>query len=123
MAGRGRCSPRASPAAYARGDADVDESGLRFGGMLETPAYGSFTLDAILRHSSDDAVEGLRQPVHAGTAQPADEWRWFVDNALGVTDAASDLARRQYRFYVPTIPMNGGRHCLENGSPAGSPRR
>ena len=91
-----------------RGDADVDESGLRFGGILETPAYGSFTLDAILRHSSDDAVEGSGSQFTLVQRNLPMNGGWFVDNALGVTNTpASDLARRQYRFYVPTIPMNG----------------
>jgi len=89
------------------GDTSLDESGARLGGMLDTPDYGAFTLDAIFRSSNDDENGSGSQftlvqrdfPMNGG---------WRVNNALGVSNTpASDLARQQYRFFMPTIPMNG----------------
>ena len=90
-----------------RNDVDLDESGLRLGAMLDTPNFGAITVDANLRTSGgygDDAgslitVYQLGLPMNGG---------WRVDNALGAFNTpAVDMARNQYRFYVPSIVNNG----------------
>lgn len=92
----------------ANDEFDSDESGLRIGGMLDTPNYGAFTLDASWRTSdsygfgSGGLVTLLQRglPVQGG---------WSVNNALGVFNTpTTDLSRHQYRFFVPTLPTAGG---------------
>ena len=89
-------------------DDDIDESGVRVGGFLDTPDYGAFTLDAVFRSSNDRQDNGSGSQFTLVQRDLPMNGGWFFNNALGVTNTpASDLARRQYRFYVPTIPMNG----------------
>ncbi|MFO1207305.1 MAG: hypothetical protein U1E63_16540 [Burkholderiales bacterium] len=90
-----------------RNDHQINESGIRLGGLLDTPNYGAFALDANLRTSNNDLIgsggmvslwqRGL--PMNGG---------WFGNNALGVFNSPSvDLARQQYRFFIPTLPTVG----------------
>ena len=75
--------------------------------MLDTPNYGALSLEANLRTSagrsdSSGNLFSLHQiglPMNGG---------WLVNNAMGATNApAVDLARSQYRFFVPVILSNG----------------
>lgn len=90
-----------------RNDRQINESGIRLGGLLDTPQYGAFALDANLRTSNNDLIgsggmvslwqRGL--PMNGG---------WFGNNAVGVFNSPSiDLARQQYRFFIPTLPTVG----------------
>ncbi len=91
----------------SRDEYDSDESGIRVGGMLDTPDYGAFTLDANWRASDSYGFGsgGLFTLLQRGL--PVDGG-WSVNNALGVFNTpAADLSRRQYRFFVPTIPTGG----------------
>ena len=90
-----------------RNDRQINESGIRLGGMLDTPNYGAFTLDANLRSSNSDLIGsgGLVSLWQRGLPMNGG---WFANNALGVFNSPSiDLARQQYRFFIPTIPTVG----------------
>ena len=96
---------------YSIGDdgngVSYNESGVRLGGMLNTPDYGAFTLDAIVRESNSDDYGSGNMLTLAQRGMPMNGG-WYFDNSLGATNTpATDLARRQFRFYVPTIPING----------------
>ncbi len=90
-----------------RNDRQINENGVRLGGLLDTPNYGAFSLDANLRSSNNDLIGsgGLvslwqrNLPMNGG---------WMGNNALGVFNSPSvDLARQQYRFFIPTLPTVG----------------
>ena len=86
---------------------DFREHGLRFSGMLDTPHHGALTLDAHLRSSSGRG-EGSGNLVTLVQRSLPMNGDWFVNNTLGVTNTpATDLARQQQRFTVPTLPMSG----------------
>lgn len=90
-----------------RNDRQINESGVRLGGLLDTPNYGAFTLDANLRSSNNDLIGsgGLVSLWQRGLPMNGG---WFGNNALGVFNSPSiDLARQQYRFFIPTIPTVG----------------
>lgn len=90
-----------------RNDRQINESGIRLGGMLDTPNYGAFTLDANLRTANDDRIGsgGLVSLWQRGLPMNGG---WFGNNALGVFNSPSvDLARQQYRFFIPTLPTVG----------------
>ena len=90
-----------------RDDVDLDESGLRLGGMIDTPNFGAITVDANLRTAGGygDDAGSLITVYQLGLPMNGD---WRVDNALGAFNTpAVDLARNQYRFYVPSIVNNG----------------
>ena len=98
---------QATTSRLTRNDRRADESGVRMGGMLETPDYGALTLDASLRASSDFTFGSgglftlwqLGLPMNGG---------WFGNNALGVFNTPStDLARQQFRFFIPSIATAG----------------
>ena len=86
---------------------DFDEAGVHLGGMLDTPNYGALSLDANLRTSAgrSDSSGNLFSLHQIGLPM---DGGWLVNNSLGVTNApAVDLARSQYRFFVPVILSNG----------------
>lgn len=98
---------QATTSRVTRNDVNSDESGVQLGGMLDTPNYGALSLEANLRTSagrsdSSGNLLSLHQiglPMNGG---------WVVNNSLGATNApAVDLARSQYRFFVPVILSNG----------------
>lgn len=89
-----------------RDDTELDESGLRIGGMLETPGYGAFTLDATLRLSgSEDGTGNMISLIQRGMPVSS---TWRMNGSIGVNFApVADLARRQARFFVPSLQMSG----------------
>jgi len=98
---------QATTSRVTRGDDDLDENGLRLGGMIDTPNYGAITLDANFRAADgygDDSgylvtVYQIGLPMNGG---------WRADNALGAFNTpAVDLSQTQYRFFVPSIINNG----------------
>lgn len=90
-----------------RDGADLNEAGVQFGGMLDTPDYGAITLDATLRASGSNGEDSGNLITLVQRGLPMNGG-WSMNNAAGVINSPTgDLARRQYRFYVPTIQMNG----------------
>lgn len=86
---------------------ELREHGVRVSGMLDTPQHGALTLDAHLR-SSNGSGDGSGNLVTLVQRSLPMNGEWFVNNTLGVTNTpAVDLARRQQRFPVPTLPMSG----------------
>jgi hypothetical protein len=100
-------SALASTSRVTRGDDELNEDGLRLGGMIDTPNHGAITLDANFRTADgydDDSgylvtVYQIGMPMNGG---------WRVDNAVGAFNTpAVDLSQSQYRFFVPSIINNG----------------
>ncbi|MCL1634977.1 carboxypeptidase-like regulatory domain-containing protein [Luteimonas sp. SX5] len=94
-----------------RGDETFNEEGIAAGGFWETPAWGSFSLDATLFHSNRDRFEQ-----DSGWGGAATLWQrnlyvdggWHLDNGLGAINTPSlGLQRGQYRFFLPTVPFAG----------------
>lgn len=94
-----------------RGDETFSEEGVSAGGFWETPAWGSFSLDANVFHSNRDRFER-----NGGWGGAATLWQrnvfvdggWRLDNGLGVINTPSlDLQREQYRFFLPTVAFAG----------------
>ncbi len=98
---------QATTSRVTRNDIDSDESGVQLGGMLDTPNHGALSLEANLRTSAGNgdnsgnlvSLHQIGLPMNGG---------WIVNNSLGATNApAVDLARSQYRFFVPVLLSNG----------------
>ena len=90
-----------------RDDLDQDEDGLRLGGMIDTPNFGAFSFEATLRRSDGFGDESGSMFTLYQLGLPMDGG-WRVNNALGVSNSpAVDLARSQYRFFVPVMLNNG----------------
>lgn len=94
-----------------RGGDTFSEQGLSAGGFWETPAWGSFSLDATVFHNNRDRPER-----DSGRGGAATLWQrnlfvdggWRVDNGLGVLNTpAPGLQREQYRFFLPTVSFAG----------------
>jgi len=78
------------------------ENGLVMSARLETLEYGAYSLDATLRSGASSSVFTLWQ-----RGLPFDNG-WRANNGFGMLNTPSiDLARQQYRFFVPTFPMVG----------------
>lgn len=78
------------------------ESGIAASARIDTLSYGALTLDVVLRHNPSDAM------VTAWQRGLAFDGGWRADNGVGMLNTpAIDLARQQYRFYLPTFPMVG----------------
>ena len=78
------------------------ENGLVMSGRLETLEYGAYSLDATVRNGSSSSIFTLwqrRLPFDGG---------WFANNGVGMLNTPGiDLARQQYRFFIPTFPIVG----------------
>lgn len=78
------------------------ESGISASARVDTLKYGALTLDLTLRHNPSDVM------VTAWQRGLAFDGGWRADNGVGMLNTpAIDLARQQYRFYLPTFPMVG----------------
>lgn len=91
----------------SRGGSDLNEAGARFGGMIDTPQYGAFTLDATVRFMGSEGSDSgnMITLVQRGLPVSSD---WYMNNSVGVSfTPMGELARRQNRFFVPTIQMAG----------------
>jgi SdrD B-like domain len=79
------------------------ENGARFSAALDTPQYGALSIDATARARPGSFIGSV---VQRGLAF---DNNWWANNALGVvTTLGIDLARSQYRFFVPTFAALGG---------------
>jgi len=91
----------------SRDDASTNEAGMRFGGMLDTPAFGAFTIDATVRVAGSEGQESGNMITLMQRGMPISS-AWSMNSTLGVTySPMGDLARRQARFFVPAIQMSG----------------
>ena len=87
---------------FKRSDGTTHENGLTFGGRLDTPEYGAFSLDGAVRGRASDSLLTLWQ-----RGMPFDGG-WRANNGLGMLNTpALELSRTQYRFYLPTFPIAG----------------
>jgi len=90
-----------------RDDASTNEAGIRFGGMLDTPGFGAFTVDATVRVAGSDGQESGNMITLMQRGMPVSS-EWFMNSTVGVAySPMGDLARRQARFFVPAIQMSG----------------
>lgn len=94
-----------------RGSESFDEQGLAANGFWETATLGNFSLDATVFRSDRERFRD-----NDGIGGSATLWQrylhldggWRVDNGLGVLNTPSlPLQRKQYRFYLPTVPFAG----------------
>lgn len=78
------------------------EDGLLFGFRRETENYGAFSLEGALREGGHSVITGWQRNI-------AFEGDWRANNGLGMLNTPStELTRRQYRFFIPTMTMAGG---------------
>ena len=78
------------------------ENGMVLSGRLETLEYGAFSLDATVRNGGASSVVTLWQ-----RGLPFDNG-WIANNAAGMLNTPGiELARSQYRFFIPTFPIAG----------------
>lgn len=79
-----------------------DEAGVSASARVDTVKYGALTLDLTLRHNPNGAVGTVWQ---RGLAF---DGGWRADNGAGMLNTPSiELSRQQYRFFLPTFPING----------------
>lgn len=78
------------------------ENGMVLSARLDTLEYGAFTVDATVRGSGSQGIATLWQ-----RAMPFDRG-WIANNGLGMLNTPMiDMARQQFRFYLPTFPIAG----------------
>lgn len=87
----------------------VQENGILFSLHRETENYGALSVEGSVREGSGVVTVWQRNlPFDNG---------WRVNNGLGMLNTPSiDLARRQYRFFVPTTVMQGVSTEWTNGT-------
>ena len=79
------------------------ENGARISAALDTPQYGALSIDATARVRPGSFIGSV---VQRGLAF---DYGWWANNGLGVvTTLGIDLARSQYRFFIPTFAALGG---------------
>ena len=87
---------------YSDGGPYRHESGAAFAGRVDTSNLGAFSVDGVLRYAPRGAALAIIQrglPFDGG---------WQANNGVGtVYTPTIDLARSQYRFYLPTFPVLG----------------
>src|SRR5574338_777147 len=80
----------------------LHENGLLLGFMRETESYGAVSLEGSLPEGGNGVFTAWQRGV-------AFNGGWQANNGLGVLYTPSiDLARRQYRFFIPIMTMVGG---------------
>lgn len=78
------------------------ENGMVLSARLDTLEYGAFTFDGTIRNPSSRGMVTLWQ-----RAMPFDRG-WIANNGLGMLNTPMlDIARQQFRFYLPTFPIAG----------------
>ena len=86
-----------------RSDAnDIQENGISINSQFETQHYGAYSINGVFRNEPSGKAGVILQrrlPFDGG---------WYANNGLGTLYTPSiDLARNQYRFYIPTFPVFG----------------
>lgn len=81
---------------------DFQENGIAVNAQFETQRYGAYSINGVLRNEPSGKAGVILQrrlPFDGG---------WYANNGLGTLYTPSiDLARNQYRFYIPTFPVFG----------------
>jgi hypothetical protein len=87
------------------------ENGMVMSGRLETLEYGVFSVDATVRNGTSSSVFTLWQ---RGLAF---DNGWIANNGAGMLNTPTiELARQQYRFFIPTFPIVGAQtEWIRNG--------
>lgn len=84
------------------GSDDSNENGLSITSQFETQHYGAFSINGVFRNEPSGQAGVILQrklPFNNG---------WYANNGVGTLYSPSiDLARNQYRFYIPTFPIFG----------------
>jgi hypothetical protein len=84
------------------GSDDSNENGLSITSQFETQHYGAFSINGVFRNEPSGQAGVILQrklPFNDG---------WFANNGVGTLYSPNiDLARNQYRFYIPTFPIFG----------------
>lgn len=77
------------------------EDGLLFGFSRESEDYGALSIEGALREGGDGTVTAWQRNL-------AFDDGWKANNGLGALNTPGiDLARRQYRFFMPSATMEG----------------
>ncbi|MFZ3323971.1 MAG: carboxypeptidase-like regulatory domain-containing protein [Usitatibacter sp.] len=85
-----------------QGGVTTHETGLVLSGRLDSLEYGAFSVDATIRGDGTTSVFSISQ---RGLAF---DGGWVANNGAGMLSTpAIDLARNQYRFYLPTFTTLG----------------
>lgn len=86
-----------------RSDAnDIQENGIAVNAQFETQHYGAYSINGVFRNEPSGKAGVILQ-----RRMPFDG-DWYANNGLGTLyTPAIDLARSQYRFYIPTFPIFG----------------
>ena len=95
-----------------QGSVKRHENGMLLSGRLDTVGYGAISVDVTARTGTGGTIFTLWQ-----RAMPFDNG-WRANNSLGMVNSPTiDLARQQYRFFLPTFPMVGlTTEWLRNGN-------
>lgn len=81
---------------------DIHENGISINGQFETQHYGAYSINGVFRNEPSGKAGVILQ-----RRLPFDDG-WIANNGLGTLYTPSiDLARNQYRFYIPTFPVFG----------------
>lgn len=108
------------------GDAALREAGLRVTARYQSDNLGLLGLDAQLRRGSSPGPFGSAAQEHwsgsvtaTSRALPLGDG-WLADLAAGATAMpVSELARRQSRFFLPSLPILGAQSVLRRYAPLG----
>lgn len=92
-----------------RGERSVPEAGMALSGFWETPNWGVWSVEASGRRSAGNAYDrGSGASLTVWQRQMPIDGEWVADNGVGVLNSPLlPLARRQYRFALPTTPTLG----------------
>ncbi len=95
-----------------QGSVKRHENGMLLSARLDTVGYGAISVEATARAGIGGTIFTLWQ-----RAMPFDNG-WRANNSLGMVNSPTiDLARQQYRFFLPTFPMAGlTTEWLRNGN-------
>ncbi len=84
------------------GSTNSQENGFAINSQFETQNFGAFSINGVLRTEPGGMAGSIIQrglPFDGG---------WVANNGIGTLYTPSiDLARNQYRFYIPTFPALG----------------
>ena len=87
----------------------VQEDGILFGFRGETENYGALSVEGSIRDGGNGVLTAWQRNLQF-------DGGWRANNGAGMLNTPNiDLARRQYRFFVPTASMQGATTEWMNG--------
>lgn len=87
----------------------VQEDGILFGFRGETENYGALSIEGSIRDGGNGVLTAWQRNLQF-------DGGWRANNGAGMLNTPNiDLARRQYRFFVPTASMQGATTEWMNG--------